>query len=95
MSEFMEPVNPATLTPGERATMDQRWALANEGCDLLVDQLRAHYATCQTAPPCVSPQIAHSFELLLEAGPGETIAVLHAALHRLAAPATDRGPDVS
>jgi hypothetical protein len=95
MSEFLDHVNPNELTPGERATMDQRWARANEGLDMLIMQLRDHYVTCQSGPPCVSTEVAHSFGLLLNAGPAETMSVLHAALHRLANQTATASPEVA
>lgn len=89
MPDFVSHVNPKDLTPSQHAHMDQSWARANEGCDMLVELLRAHYETCTSGPPCVSNNIAQSFELLAAAGPAEVLGVLHAALHRLATAPAD------
>lgn len=95
MPDFISHVNPADLTPGEHANMDQRWARANEGCDALLHLFRAHYETCQSGPPCVSHAVAESFELLAAAGPAEVLGVLHAALHRLAIQTATTSPEVA
>ncbi len=71
-------VDPSTVAPGERATADQNWAIAQEVLTDLVDRLRAH-------------RVYHCKDWIC---PGEAAALLasmdDAQIHMLARAAVER-----
>lgn len=76
-------VDPATLTPGELATADQNWAIANSVLTDLITQLRKHRAT-----GCADWTCAGATGLLMEhMDDGQIHMLARAAVERLAASA--------